>query len=80
MGFSRQEDWSGLPFPSPGVFLTQELNPGLLHCREIRCPLSLQGSSVVCVIAVFTLAFSPRQDLVKLSGGDPQIALSARLI
>ena len=40
MGFSRQEYWSGLPLPSPGglpnsgssrVFLTQELNPGILH-------------------------------------------------
>ena len=33
--FSRQEYWSGLPFPSPGVFLTQGLNPSLLHCRKI---------------------------------------------
>ena len=23
MGFSRQEYWNGLPFPSPGIFLTQ---------------------------------------------------------
>ena len=22
-GFSRQEYWSGVPFPSPGIFLTQ---------------------------------------------------------
>ena len=39
MGFSRQEYWSGLPFPSPGdFFLTQGLNPCLLclmHCRQI---------------------------------------------
>ena len=28
--FSRQEYWSGLPFPTPGIFLTQGLNPGLL--------------------------------------------------
>ena len=26
MGFSGQEDWSGLPFPSPGIFLTQGSN------------------------------------------------------
>ena len=26
MGFSRQEYWSGLPFPPPGVLLTQGLN------------------------------------------------------
>ena len=75
MGFSRQEYWSGLPFPPPGdlpdpgieptspalqadslpseplgkpkntgmgnlsllqrIFLTQEFNWGLLHCRQI---------------------------------------------
>ena len=39
-GFSRQEYWGGLPFPSPGIFPTQELNPGLLHCRPILYWLS----------------------------------------
>ena len=83
MGFSRQEYWSRLPFPSPGdlpdsgikprssalwadslpseppgkpknsgvgslsllqgIFLTQELNRGLLHCRRIFYQLSYQG-------------------------------------
>ena len=27
-----------------GIFLTQELNLGLLHCRQIRYPLSYEGS------------------------------------
>ena len=35
MGLPRQEYRSGLPFPSPGIFPTQELNPCLLHCRWI---------------------------------------------
>ena len=42
VGFSRQEYWSGLPFPPPGVFLTQELSPChlcLLHCKWILYPL-----------------------------------------
>ena len=43
MGFSRQEYWSGLPFPSPGIFPTQESNPGLLHCRQILYQLSHKG-------------------------------------
>ena len=30
MVFSRQEYWSGLPFPPPGGS-----NPGLQHCRQI---------------------------------------------
>ena len=44
MGFSRQENWSGLPGPSPGIFPTQGLNPGLLHCKQILYHLSHQGS------------------------------------
>ena len=28
MGFSRQEYWSGLPFPSPGDLLNPEIEPG----------------------------------------------------
>ena len=41
---SRQEHWSGLPFPSPEIFAPQELNPSLLHCRQILYDLSHQGS------------------------------------
>ena len=44
MGFSRPEYWSGLPFPSPGNFLTQGLNPGLPHCRQTLYCLNHQGS------------------------------------
>ena len=29
-----------------GIFLTQRLNPGLLHCRQILYHLSYQGSPV----------------------------------
>ena len=36
MGFSKQE-YCGVDchFLLQGIFLTQELNPGLLHCRQI---------------------------------------------
>ena len=43
MGFFRQECWSGLPFPSRGIFLTQGLNLCLLHCRQIPYPVSHCG-------------------------------------
>ena len=33
MEFSRQEYWSGLPFPSPGDFPDPRIELGLLHCR-----------------------------------------------
>ena len=45
MGFSRPEYWSGLPFPLPGIFPTQGLNPGLPYCRHILYCLNYQGSS-----------------------------------
>ena len=31
MGFPRQDYWSGCHDPLQGIFLTQGLNPGLLH-------------------------------------------------
>ena len=50
MEFSRHEYWSGLLFPSPGIFPTREFFPGffstqdlnldLLHCRRILYRLS----------------------------------------
>ena len=42
--FSRQEYWSGFPFPSPGIFPTQRFNSSLLHCKQILYHLSHQGS------------------------------------
>ena len=44
MRFSRQEHWSGLPFLLQGIFPTQELNLGLLHCRQILSQLSYKGN------------------------------------
>ena len=46
MDFSKQEYWSGLPFPSPGIFQTQGSNPNLLHWQVDSLPLSHQGSMV----------------------------------
>ena len=66
MGFPRQEYWSGLPFPSPGDLLTQELNPCLLHWRAGSLPLhhlgSPQGMVAVYrteVMKIRKLLFSP---------------------
>ena len=47
MGLPKQEYWSGLPFPSPGIIPVQELNPHLLyllHWQLDSLPLSHQGS------------------------------------
>ena len=43
MGFSRQEYWSGVPFPFPGDLPDQGLNLGLLHCRQMLLPSEPPG-------------------------------------
>ena len=44
MEFSRQEYWSGNPFPSPGDLPNPGIEPGSLQCRQILYYLSHQGS------------------------------------
>ena len=47
------EYWSGLPFPSPGIFPTQGSNLSLLRCRQILYHLRHRGSPSreMCVCA-----------------------------
>ena len=40
---TRILEWIAIPF-SRGIFLTQELNLGLLHCRQILYHLNHEGS------------------------------------
>ena len=40
--FSRQDYWSGLPFPFPGDLPDLGPNPGLLYCRRVIYCLSHQ--------------------------------------
>ena len=44
MGFTRQEYWSRLPFPSPGNHLTQGSKSCLLNRQATTLPLSHQGN------------------------------------
>ena len=44
MGFSRQEYWSGLQFPSPGDLPDPGLEPSC-NCKRVLYHLSHQGSS-----------------------------------
>ena len=48
-GFSRQEYWSGLPFPPLGEWVS---NPCLLHCRQILYPPWHLGSPVLHLVLV----------------------------
>ena len=43
MGFSRQEYWSGLPFPSPGDLSDPGIKPGSPALLADFLPTELQG-------------------------------------
>ena len=44
MGFSREEDWSGLPFSSPEDLPNPEIEPASPALRSCCLPLNHQGS------------------------------------
>ena len=43
MGFSRQEHWSGLPFPSPGDLPDPGIKPGSPALQADSLPTELRG-------------------------------------
>ena len=43
MGFSRQEYWSGLPFPPPGDLLNPGIEPRSPELQVDSLPTELQG-------------------------------------
>ena len=73
LGFSRQENWSGQPFPSPGDLP----NPGLPHCRWTLHQLSHSGQfKISCssctggFLILWTLLMvggAPRLDIKRLT-------------
>ena len=71
MGFSRQEYWSVLPFPSPGDLPDPEIESGLPRCRQTLYCLSPQGSPLTWLSDLTTSKFLHRvsytQDLINLT-------------
>ena len=61
MEFSRQEYWSGLPFPPQGIFPTQGYNPHLLHCRQILTakPRGKPPQHFTCFVTVYDGGINP---------------------
>ena len=53
MGFPRQEDWSGLPFPSPGDPPDPGIIPQSMYWQADSLPLSHQGSAITLVPILF---------------------------
>ena len=49
MGFSRQEDWSGLPFPSPEDVSDPGIKPWSPALQADSLPFELQGNPKVLI-------------------------------
>ena len=47
MGFSRQEYWSGLPFPSPGDLPDPGIEPGSPALQADSLPTELRGKPTI---------------------------------
>ena len=56
MGFSRQEYWSGLPFPSPGDLPDPGIEPWSPALQADSLPTELQGKPLVELITEFQLS------------------------
>ena len=72
MGFSRQEYWSGLPLPSPGVFSNPGIEPGspalLADALPSELPLNVLGNPDLRV-SFFTVILA-----VLCSGTEPDVS------
>ena len=58
MGFSRQEYWSGLPFPPPGGLPNPDIEPASPALQVDSSPLSHKGSPRCFVWCVLSVQFS----------------------
>ena len=62
MGFSRQEYWSGLPFPPPGDLSNPGVDPRLLcllHCQVGSLPLVPPGIPRLRVVRLYSWLLLP---------------------
>ena len=54
IGFSRQENWSELPFPLPGDLPDPGIKPGSPALQADSCPTELQGKPLVFPVVIYT--------------------------
>ena len=53
MGFSRQDYWSGLPFPSPGDLPDPGIEPRPLRLQADSLPSELPGNPTLSLVVLF---------------------------
>ena len=68
VGFSRQEYWSGLPFPSSGNFYTPGIEPVSLYWQACYLLLSYQQSPWMLMATLFVRAVCPGNIMLQWKG------------
>ena len=58
MGFSRQEYWSGLPFPSPGDLPDPGIEPGSPTLYTDALPSEPRGNLSIILASIFLKAYT----------------------
>ena len=67
MEFSRQEYWSGLPFPSPGDLPNPEIEPGSPTLQAGTLPSEPPGKAIDSVVLFDTSELRLREHTICLS-------------
>ena len=62
LGFSRQEHWSGLPFPSPGDLLDPEMELGSLALQEDSLPTEPPGKPQQIMLQMNSVTPVPKKE------------------
>ena len=57
MGFSRQEYWSGLPFPSPGDLPNTGIEPRSPALQADSLPTLLRGKPIMYLFIIYVFSF-----------------------
>ena len=66
MGFSRQEHWSGLPFPSPGDLPDLEIEPGSPALQANSLPTEPPGRPFPSIPSAYCKGFKPKGLSIRL--------------
>ena len=77
LGFSRQEHWSGLPFPSPGDLPDPGIEPRSPELQEDSLPSEKPGKLIIREMQIkttirnhFTLEWPPSKGLQTINAGE----------
>ena len=80
MGISRQEYWSGLPFPSPGDLPDLGIKPESPPLQADSLPTELQGKPLGSPLIFLVMLTKRAEELMDLSQGGAVISSRSTVV